>query len=184
MASFRKKTKILLKLENPRINRDQMLRFSFCWTNSTISRTSTATDLNFHLKWRKIKIQRIPRKIVKRSLLKFKHRFKMKTTVLTRQFSQPWVQLETLTRKMSSRIKKDLISQPSSSMPILWTIYRTINSHKVQIRMYTKKLSHLWKEIRCFKITCRQIFRTYKPFSKTSESKGGTSRLRTKIKWR
>ena len=118
MASFRKKPKILLKLENQRSNQDQMLRFSFCWTNSTISRTLTATDHNFHL-CRKIKILWTLKKIVKTSLLKFKLRFKMKTTVLTRQFFQPWVLLETLTRKMASRTKRGSISQPNNSMLIL-----------------------------------------------------------------
>ena len=171
-------------MENPRINQDKMLRYSFCWTNSTISRVLTAMDHNFHPNYRKIKILWILRKIVKTSLLKIKLWSKMKTTVLTKQIYQTWVLLETLTRKMVFKIKTGSVSQWNHSILILWTPSKTINSHKIQIQMCTQKLNNLWKETKCSKTTCKRIFRAYRLFSKTSESKGEINCQRTKIKWR
>ena len=171
-------------MENLRINQDKMLRYSFCWTNSTISRVLTAMDHNFHLNYRKIKIHWILRKIVKTSLLKIKLRSKMRVTVLTRQIYQIWVQLETLTRKMVFKIKRGSVSQWNHSTLILWTPCKTINSLKIQIKMCTQKQNNLWKETKCSKTTCKRIFRAYRLFNITSESKRKINYQRTKIKWR
>ena len=185
MVSFRKNLKILRKLEKPRSNQDQMLKFSFCWTNSTTFRISTAMDRNFQLKWPKIRILWTQKKIDKTSLLKIKLRFKMSKTALTRQSFQPWVLLETLTRKTVSRIKEASISQRDSSKLIVWeTPSKTINLHKIQIQIWCQEASHHWKETRFSKTTCNRTFRRCRPCSKTSENKGAINWWRTKNNWR
>jgi len=183
MASFRKNLKILGNLEKHWSNQDQTLKFSFCWTNSTTFRISTATDRNFQPKIRSLWTLK---KIVKTSPLKIKLRFKMSSrTIPTSQFSQPWVLSETLTRKMVSRINKASISQRDSSKCKAWeTPSKTINSHKIQIQMWCQEASHHWKETRFSKTTCRRTFRPCRRCSKTSESKDAISRWRTKIRWR
>ena len=168
MVSCQRKRKMVLKMEKLWTNQDQTLKYRCCWTNSATSRTWTTTELSSPRKCRKIRILWIMKKLDRRSSKKIKLRFSMRTTLRTDLTYHPWVNSETLLHKMAFKISTGQISKWNNSMSPTEPPSKTSNSLKIKIKICTKKISKIWRPNRKLRTTCRQTFRTYTIFSKTS----------------